>query len=93
MKRMIVLALALLLLLPYACLADTWDCVCGETGNQWAFCENCGRSMEEGRTVASGPATSEPRLKGIREFFGMTEDEIVEQRYQRFRKFGVFDER
>ena len=29
----------------------------------------------------------------IEEFSGMTEDEIVEQRYQRFRKFGVFDEK
>ena len=29
----------------------------------------------------------------IEEFSGMTEDEIVEQRYQRFRKFGIFEEK
>ena len=29
----------------------------------------------------------------IEEFSDMTEDEIVEQRYQRFRKFGIFEEK
>ena len=32
-------------------------------------------------------------LDTIEEFASMSEEEIVEQRYQRFRKFGVFDEK
>ena len=50
MKRITALVVALFLLLPCA-FADTWDCVCGRTGNTGNFCGKCGKSREEAMTA------------------------------------------
>ena len=67
MKRITALVLALLLLLPCA-FAETWDCLCGKTGNTGNFCGKCGRSREEAlqaQTQADGPDV-EAELLSIR---------------------------